>query len=462
MRIRWKALRERITEIDLVMETIARLLVDGEVLPSDGDSTVSRATNLDTPDISIASSSTSALTRSVSPFRKLVGKITRPAGKDPGTPDRTDLPISSPQFGRSLSRRASSLHSRGAEPYGASARPPADALKATFRIPNSRAGADELAPNKPPTIKQTTPSPRRPSSSLAWSAPGPRSVSRLSQSRSVSAPRAQIPSRPQSDVKRPSSRLSQRRSDSTAGLVHTRPHSPSQIPAPNFVRAFSEGTNDGDSDDEVPTSLLQRAMTPSFSVVSNSNPNTPHTKRQSLLPLPKAGLRAPSPSFSRAISPSMSLSGAPRPANELMTPTRPPRSSARPKPAPSSYNSAFSVSQTPSRPSSRPPSRSVTPVSNSVLQPQPYVPGNSKDPLDVEVATVVNSIEHTFTVDRVDPHWRRPPPPGEEIKAQYAFSNRFGRKVLTCKLLVIQRAAPKTLAGHIPTKKVMCRVGGGV
>lgn len=456
MRIRWKALRERITETDLVMERVARLLVEGEVLPSDGDSTVSRATNFDTPDISIASSSTSALARSVSPFRKLVGKIARPAGKDPGTPDLVGLPIPSSQSVRSLSRRASGLHSQGPESHGASAHPAAHALKAAFRSANSRTGAAELAPSKPPTIKQTTPSPRRPSSSLAWSAPGPRSVSRLSQSRSVSAPRAQIPSRPQSDTKRPSSRLSQRRSDSTAGLAHTRPHSPSQIPAPNFVRAFSEGTNDGDSDDGIPTSLLQRAMTPSsFSVVSNSTPNTPHTKRQSLLPLPKAGLRAPSPSFSRAISPSMSLSGAPQSANGLMTPSRPPRSSARP--APSSYNSAFSISQTPSRPSSRP----VTPVSNSVLQPQQYLPGNLKDPLDVEVATVVNSVEHSFTVDRVDAHWRRPPPPGEEIKAQYAFSNRFGRKILTCKLLLIQRAAPKTLVGHIPTKKVMCRVGGG-
>jgi len=84
-----------------------------------------------------------------------------------------------------------------------------------------------------------------------------------------------------------------------------------------------------------------------------------------------------------------------------------------------------------------------------------------KDPLDIQVAQVVNSRVHGFLVERVDPPMKRAPLPGEEIKAQYAVSNTLGRKVLTCRLVVINRAAPQTLAGYVPTKKVMCRIGGG-
>lgn len=84
---------------------------------------------------------------------------------------------------------------------------------------------------------------------------------------------------------------------------------------------------------------------------------------------------------------------------------------------------------------------------------------NPKDPLDVEIAAVVNSIPHGLLVERVDPPLparAAPPKEGEEIKAQYAFSNQLARKVLTCRLLTFARGGT-----GVKSKKVMCRVGGG-
>jgi hypothetical protein len=88
-----------------------------------------------------------------------------------------------------------------------------------------------------------------------------------------------------------------------------------------------------------------------------------------------------------------------------------------------------------------------------------YVPANLKDPLDSEVAEVVNSIAHGLLVERVDPPLRKTPRDGEEIRAQYAFSNALGRKVVTCRLTTLTRSG--RTAGDMTTKKVMCRVGGG-
>jgi hypothetical protein len=88
-----------------------------------------------------------------------------------------------------------------------------------------------------------------------------------------------------------------------------------------------------------------------------------------------------------------------------------------------------------------------------------YVPGNLKDPLDVEVAGIVNSIAHGLLVERIDPPLRKIPRDGEEIKAQYAFSNALSRKVVTCRLTTLTRSGKA--AGDTTSKKVMCRVGGG-
>lgn len=85
-----------------------------------------------------------------------------------------------------------------------------------------------------------------------------------------------------------------------------------------------------------------------------------------------------------------------------------------------------------------------------------YVPVSTKDPLDNEVAMVVNSLIHSLLIERVDPPLKAVPKEGEEIRAQYAFSNHLARKVVTCKLTTLARSG-----GKHTTKKVMCRVGGG-
>jgi hypothetical protein len=61
-----------------------------------------------------------------------------------------------------------------------------------------------------------------------------------------------------------------------------------------------------------------------------------------------------------------------------------------------------------------------------------------------------------LVVERIDPPLKGIPREGEEIRAQYAFSNALSRKVVTCKLTTLSRPGRSD-----PTKKVMCRVGGG-
>lgn len=94
--------------------------------------------------------------------------------------------------------------------------------------------------------------------------------------------------------------------------------------------------------------------------------------------------------------------------------------------------------------------------------PHIYVPASSKDPLDSEVARVVNSIAHSLLIERVDPPLRATPKEGEEVRAQYALSSPLSRKVITCKLSTLTRPGARG-SGQEPTttKKVMCRVGGG-
>ncbi|KAF8634585.1 hypothetical protein AX17_004174 [Amanita inopinata Kibby_2008] len=135
-----------------------------------------------------------------------------------------------------------------------------------------------------------------------------------------------------------------------------------------------------------------------------------------------------------------------------------PRSSIRPSASrapPSSFKDGTSSSRTPSRPTSR--AGAFTPSLDS-LPLHEYVVGNVKDPLDVEVAAVVNGIAHGLLIERVDPALRKIPKEGEEIKAQYAFSNTLSRKIVTCRLTTMTRSGK---SGDTITRKVMCRVGGG-
>ncbi len=73
--------------------------------------------------------------------------------------------------------------------------------------------------------------------------------------------------------------------------------------------------------------------------------------------------------------------------------------------------------RTPSRPSSRASDFGGSLAGSTYL----YKPGNPRDPLDAEVAAIVNSIAHGLLIERVDPPLKTIPREGEEIRAQYAL-----------------------------------------
>lgn len=121
---------------------------------------------------------------------------------------------------------------------------------------------------------------------------------------------------------------------------------------------------------------------------------------------------------------------------------------------PSSFKDS-TLPRTPVRPPSR--SGAATPS----LEGSPvhvYVPANSRDPLDAEVAAIANSMTHGLLIERIDPPMRVVAKEGEEIRAQYAFSNTLARKIVNLKLTTMTRSGRDQASA---TKKVMCRVGGG-
>jgi len=142
---------------------------------------------------------------------------------------------------------------------------------------------------------------------------------------------------------------------------------------------------------------------------------------------------------------------------QLMPFFPPVRLPGRTKAPPSSFKDGH-TSRTPSRPGSR--AGAYTPSMENLPSLHEYVAKNPKDPLDVEIAHVVNSLPHGLLVERVDPPLKTIPREGEEVKAQYAFSNALSRKVITCRLTTLTRVG-KVGVGATTTKKIMCRVGGG-
>lgn len=280
----------------------------------------------------------------------------------------------------------------------------------------------------------------------------------------------------------------------TPGLGATprsRAKTPSQIPAPaTYLRSLSSQQSDGSwDDDENQTTLMQRAFSPTLSVggsaltPSGTRIPPPRPPSRSMIPLPSfslSGVSRPSSAMSDYGRPDSRMSSAlrtsvmraqtPEAALRAKTQLIPfyqpsggsPRITGRPtlqnKLPPSSFRDS-SVVRTPgpSRPSSR--AGTYTPTfENPVHQ---YVATNLKDPLDQEVAAVVNSIAHGLLVERVDPPLKTVPRAGEEIRAQYAFSNALSRKVVTCRLTTMTRSGSKNAGQPTTTKKVMCRVGGG-
>lgn len=190
---------------------------------------------------------------------------------------------------------------------------------------------------------------------------------------------------------------------------------------------------------------------PTFHLSSVSRPGSSMSNNNDDSTFRSAAARAQTPEFAlRARVQQLPVfPGTPsRPA------ARPPLPGSAGKLPPSSFRDG-SVSRTSSRSGSR--TGTYTPTGDN-LPLHEYVPSNPKDPLDAEVAFVVNSIAHGLLVERVDPPLKKLPKEGEEQKAQYAFSNALSRKVITCRLTTLTRPGK---ADIMVTKKVMCRVGGG-
>ncbi|KZP01426.1 hypothetical protein CALVIDRAFT_551851 [Calocera viscosa TUFC12733] len=312
----------------------------------------------------------------------------------------------------------------------------------------------------------------------------------------------------------------------TPGLQQTprpRPSSPSHIPIPAnsnsrantpvSVLHFFGGMDDPD---DPPTSLMQRALSPTFSTISSSGGDlrrstisssggetrqlkSKRRESNSKLPIPTFQVSAepPSPPDSNgrpSLSPGSAASSIIRPqtpestlkarASQMpfyQTPKQTPKrqsmtgSVTRPllKAPPSSFRESASQSQsgrgtpsstagTPSRPSSRNGGSYDRSLFSPSLDENPvpqYVPAGAKDPLDSEVAKTVNGLAHGFLIERVDPIGIAPSSSGEH-KARYAVSNSLGKKVIVCRLVIMTRSSG-TGGARKEMRKVMVRVGGG-
>ncbi|KZV94592.1 hypothetical protein EXIGLDRAFT_736619 [Exidia glandulosa HHB12029] len=356
-----------------------------------------------------------------------------------------------------------------------------------FRSPSP--GSAAFPPISRPITPSAASSYKAPSTSGRTSSSRPASrsgsVSHTKTTSTSSPPRSHTPSVPQR-AQTPGGTLIARVQTPGGSMImpRPRPQSPSHIPAPkNLTSRGSDGNASSDEDYEgMPTSLMQRAFSPAFSLSATSAVSTPGGD----------GGRPRTPSSSRIPGPSLNVPGSTsRPGSAIgratpnllrsQTPEHLLRQRAgqmpfyqgtgattpnRPTPRPSFSSSvagppsSFKESSTPERAPSRPASRSGLFTPSLDQNPVPsYVPCRT-DPLDVEVAKCVNGFPHGFLVERIDPPLRVPPRAGEEVRAQYAVSNALARKIITCRLVVINR--PKATANADgDARKVMCRVGGG-
>ncbi|KAF8916040.1 hypothetical protein CPB85DRAFT_1291227 [Mucidula mucida] len=519
---RWRNLRERISRMDADMEAVRKYLVSGDSPSENGSSTGTGSTHngngyLVTPPngsrSSRAPSAASTLSRSISPFRKFARKITRQSNAPPPvTPlsvnkrSGSRTPSSEPAPGQ-LRKQKTSLFSsiRGSQPPTPVTpdRPSHKYTQSLTPDPSPRKGgsASKLLSGKQPWNSSTkvqpdvpkgTPSKRSPSAAGMYGdvpppVPGRRSLSRASMTSSrpfspmsSSASTNYSSTHPPMPVFRPPSRAQTPSRSYTPGPApptpRARPKTPSHIPAPtNKLRLMGN-----DDDDDYFNSMRQGALSPTFSTsgfsASGSSPfaHPPRPPSRSMIPVPTVHLSSPSrpstslSSYGRSESPTMafrmSAARAQTPESTLRTRAQQVpvyssgtfgRSSGRPslnKLPPSSFRDGSS--RAPSRSGSR--AGAYTPSEYPLFE---YTPSNPKDPLDVEVGVIVNSLAHGLLVERVDPPMKKLPKEGEEIKAQYAFSNQISRKVVTCRLTTMTRLGKGTAD---TTKKVMCRVGGGV
>ncbi|EKM81776.1 hypothetical protein AGABI1DRAFT_54760 [Agaricus bisporus var. burnettii JB137-S8] len=288
-------------------------------------------------------------------------------------------------------------------------------------------------------------------------------------------PTFRSPSRPQTP--------SQNLVATAANTPRPRPKTPSHIPMPKTLRSVSTGAVEGlPMEDDSP-------LSPSF---SNSGMGDSPAFGQPPRPPSRSKIPVPSLQFQTPSRPSTSMSryGPESPTSRMsprgqlaraQTPEIGSLGSLRARPMQGSISGSSSGKRSTSRPpiprlppssfrdgqSSRAPSRSAsragahTPATSLLIESwlqsgaptYEYIPVNWKDPLDVEVARVLNSLAHGFKVERLDPPLRKVKE-GEEIQAKYSFSTMLGSKNIVLKLT----SANKRGEG---VKKVMCRVGGG-
>ena len=393
----------------------------------------------------------------------------RGKSEEPSTPERPGHKhTQSLTPGRSTPGPTDTL--RNKPKWNASTRVGSDELLSTPRHPSNGASGQETSPYQRSTSRASM------SSSRPWSPITQSSIPSITQSSIFTRPPSRVRSSSRTGHVPPPIRPPSRSQPNTPATMkmtppRSRPKTPSNIPAPSIQwRSFS---------DENGYALSPTSST-SFGTFSTSGRETPgdtlipHPRppSRSMIPIPSLKFSSPS----RSASAMSSYSDFDPPYNPFLHGTtlkarlsnQPSYQDARKTPKPTMHTlppSSFrdGMSPRPSLAHSRPGSRAGahTPCVDG-QNPHIYVPTSSKDPLDLEVARVVNSIPHTLLIERVDASLRTAPKEGAEVRGQYAVSSPLSRKVITCKLTTLTRLSARG-SGQEPTtnKKVMCRVGGG-
>ncbi|KAG8751470.1 hypothetical protein FRC11_009350, partial [Ceratobasidium sp. 423] len=504
---RWKSIRERIARTDREIEALKR---PSDPDPSESGSVRSRTTTSSRPESQSTSMSTSeslsvsTLSQSISPLRKLAARVTsgfktpsRKKGKDKekGTVKSTPRPASLMPPPRMTSPTSPKIFSPPAN------RPTAQSIFSTpghlsSSVSLALKGGNSASPKprwnastkvQDDTYATVKPSPPR-------SAGHARHMSASASGRQSAMSGRQTPSRAGDygifATPRNPQHPSAGRPQTPGSGPRKRPMSPSNIPAPIDV-------------DIGPPSIYKTFATPVNPPVPGalSPPKNDESPEQSFLTPPKARRashsRIPAPVFhtSRPTSPSTSStsyfpdgstspmstqfvsavgspigSSGPSPFHSLgQSAARPPVRA--PKAPPSSYRGA-----TPMPSSARPSSRasatgegsgrrsSLDRIAAATAQhgDLTYVP-NPKDALDVELARVANSLAHPYFIERVSEFVKGTQ--GPDASAQYSFTLPTSRKVMVCKLVIVEKSAGRSSIDGVGAggqqRRVICRVGGG-
>lgn len=512
LKLRWRSLLDQIAQTQIELDGVGKAFDQSEEL----------STNRMAPD-----------TTPSRPDRQRVA-----ATKSISTPSR-GLPMS--QSSPTLSALGRSSSSQGISVAKTPPRPSKSPRRMTSGIPTvtpprtpsglshrrsasnldaSKMQASSLSVSAGPRTSRRAPSPALSASGLEkprWSISAKRTDDKLSATPSSRPPLSASSSSHRASgrtsamgVRRPSSRMSigsaglshsyhgerpvsPAFSDASSTIVRDRPSTPSRIPLPaSTQRRQSMSAAFSSLHDSQPTSLLQRAMSPTPDFQPHRSLGNPRSNgaasssRQSLampgtLSPPRMLSPTPSSSSSSAAHGRTAHTPEPRVAAQArrLSHVRMPSSSssssgARPPPVPrlpSNYRRESIALGTASSNGDSSRRLSVAPSTrrDGSISPAPrfgmdadgtYVP-NPIDPLDMAVAHVVNSLPLGLDYSRIDPPLTLSQVSQCEIlSARYAFSLSrvagMNEKAVFCKL--VDRLGPRVPKGG---KKVLVRVGGG-